>query len=125
MTATLEENKVTQSTISSEFRMKWCNQIMKDHGLPLMEADRIISNTLSFLTVCAVNSCSQYRPSKKVDIGWHQFILNTRDYAEFCQRVVHPPRSGRVHRTAPRTCLDPGGACPYGRSDHQGWIAVP
>jgi hypothetical protein len=84
MTTMLEpEVKAAQATVSTEFRMTWRNQIMEDSGLPLMEADRIISDTLSFLTACALNPCNRYRPSKKVDIGWHQFILNTRDYAEF------------------------------------------
>ncbi|BFU44969.1 hypothetical protein KRMM14A1004_32060 [Krasilnikovia sp. MM14-A1004] len=27
-------------------------------------------------------------PSDLVDIGWHTFILYTREYAEFCERVA-------------------------------------
>ncbi|MCX2949972.1 glycine-rich domain-containing protein [Lentzea sp. NEAU-D7] len=94
MTATLDSaatqaaTRLTQATVSTEFRMQWRSQIMKDHSLPFMEADQIISDTLSFLTVCATYPNTGFRPSKKVDIGWHQFILNTKPYAEFCQRVA-------------------------------------
>jgi hypothetical protein len=87
MTATFNQTSMLVK-VSSEFRQQLRNQIMKDHGLTVMEADRIITDTLSFLAVCAQNPCNQFRPSKKVDIGWHQFILNTREYAEFCQRVA-------------------------------------
>lgn len=87
-TAFESEVTVAQAAVSTEFRMTWRKQIMEDRGLPFLESDRIISDTLSFLTVCALNPCNRYRPSKKVDIGWHQFILNTRDYAEFCERVA-------------------------------------
>ncbi|HEX7308549.1 hypothetical protein [Lentzea sp.] len=87
MTATIEPAaKVAQARISTEFRMKWRSQLMREHGLELMEADAIISDTLSFLTVGIVNQGTAFRPSQKVDIGWHQFILNTVEYAEFCER---------------------------------------
>lgn len=66
MTTTIEpEVTAAQATVSTEFRMTWRNQIMEDSGLLLMEADRIISDTLSFLTVCAQNPCNRYRPSKR------------------------------------------------------------
>jgi len=105
MTTTLvPEIKTAQATVSTEFRMTWRNQIMEDSGIPLMEADRIVSDTLSFLTVCALNPCNRYRPSKKVDVGWHQFILNTRDYAEFCERVA-----GRFLHHVPEKFAAPSG----------------
>ncbi|SEQ67000.1 hypothetical protein SAMN05216188_104246 [Lentzea xinjiangensis] len=86
MTATIEPAaKLAQARVSSEFRTKWRNQIMQEHSLELVEADQIISDTLSFLTVGIANR-TEYRPSKKVDIGWHQFILNTQEYAAFCAR---------------------------------------
>lgn len=41
-------------------------------------------------------------PSHLVDIGWHAFILHTREYAAFCQRVAerfihHAPTDGGPH----------------------------
>lgn len=89
MTATVEPAvKIAQATISTEFRMKWRSQIMREHDLEFMEADWIISDTLSFLTVGIANPGVAFRPSKKVDIGWHMFILNTKDYAAFCQKFA-------------------------------------
>lgn len=102
--ATQADGSIEQAKVSTEFRMFWRNQIMQDHGLPLMEADAIISDTLSFLTVCAMNPCNKFRPSKKVDIGWHQFILNTREYAEFCDRVA-----GRFLHHVPERNAAPSG----------------
>ncbi|MFD9701339.1 glycine-rich domain-containing protein [Lentzea sp. NPDC059081] len=87
MTATIEPAaKVAQAHIPTEFRMKWRSQIMREHDVAFVEADWIISDTLSFLTVGIANPSTSFRPSQKVDIGWHQFILNTREYAEFCDR---------------------------------------
>ena len=95
---------VAQPAVSTEFRMKWRNQIIEESGLPLMEADRIISDTLSFLAVCALRPCGRFRPSKKVDIGWHQFILNTIDYAEFCRSLA-----GRFIHHVPEKFTTPSG----------------
>ena len=41
-------------------------------------------------------------PSELVDIGWHTFVLYTRDYAEFCDRVAgrfihHVPEEAADH----------------------------
>ncbi|WP_434446329.1 glycine-rich domain-containing protein [Lentzea sp. E54] len=74
--------------ISTEVRHRLRQQIAAEHSITIIEADRIITDTISFLTVCATNPHKQFRPSKQVDIGWHQFILNTHDYADFCDRTA-------------------------------------
>ncbi|WP_285505512.1 hypothetical protein [Actinokineospora sp. NBRC 105648] len=51
------------------------------------EPVRIVNATLAFLAVCAENPGRNLRPSQRVDLGWHTFILNTRDYAEFCEHL--------------------------------------
>jgi len=43
-------------------------------------------------------------PSKPVDLAWHEFILFTRDYADFCQQYVgcfvhHVPTQKLRHET--------------------------
>lgn len=47
-----------------------------------------MTGTVVFLKACADNPGQSLRPSRAVDIGWHEFILNTADYAAFCQHVA-------------------------------------
>lgn len=74
--------------ISTEVRQRLVGQLTREHGISISDADHIITDTISFLTVCAAIPEGRFRPSKRVDLGWHQFILNTQDYAEFCDRVA-------------------------------------
>ncbi|XVV05368.1 glycine-rich domain-containing protein [Actinosynnema sp. CA-248983] len=75
--------------ISVEVHGRLVRQLIKAHaGMTGDEAVRIVNATVAFLKVCADNPEGHFRPSQRVDLGWHQFILNTVDYAEFCQRVA-------------------------------------
>ncbi|WP_433374018.1 glycine-rich domain-containing protein [Actinoplanes sp. CA-142083] len=49
--------------------------------------ERILDQTLAFLKAC-VTATEPIGPSELVDIGWHTFILYTREYAEFCERIA-------------------------------------
>lgn len=51
-------------------------------------AGRILNQTVGFLTLIANNPGVGFSPSPLVDIGWHTFILDTRDYAQFCQQIA-------------------------------------
>jgi hypothetical protein len=76
------------SAIPTEVRHRLRRQLTAEHSLSVVEADQIITDTISFLTVCAADPHQPFRPSRQVDLGWHQFILNTRDYAAFCDRTA-------------------------------------
>ncbi|MFD4638863.1 glycine-rich domain-containing protein [Lentzea sp. NPDC058436] len=76
------------SAVATEVRHRLRLQLTSEHSMTVIEADRIITDTISFLLVCAADPHSRFRPSRQVDLGWHQFILNTRDYADFCDRVA-------------------------------------
>lgn len=60
-------------------------------GLPL--AERIMNEALGFLQLCALDPDHGFSPSTLVDIGWHTFILYTREYGAFCHnlagRMIH------------------------------------
>ena len=64
-------------------------RIAKDEKITLREADDIFDETVDWLA----NSAAESKPTKRVDAGWHTFLLFTRDYAEFCEhyfkRFVH------------------------------------
>lgn len=63
-------------------------RVVKDHGLPLELAQRIVDQTGAFLKACADNPGTSLAPSMTVDLGWHAFILHTTDYAHFCQQIA-------------------------------------
>jgi hypothetical protein len=63
-------------------------RIGADHPeLPDGMPARIMDQALAFLGTCAT-ATEPIGPSDAVDIGWHTFILYTREYAEFCSTVA-------------------------------------
>ena len=62
-------------------------RIVTDHGLDRPTAERVMTEALAFLRAAAVTD-RPLSPSLMVDIGWHTFILYTREYAAFCQQVA-------------------------------------
>ena len=64
------------------------SRIVREHDVDRSYADRILDQTVSFLRLCADADGIAYAPSEKVDIGWHTFILHTRDYAAFCDHIA-------------------------------------
>ncbi|WP_436761135.1 glycine-rich domain-containing protein [Streptosporangium sp. V21-05] len=63
-------------------------RIAIDHPEHAHQADVIMEQALAFLATCAANPGAGLGPSDTVDIGWHTFLMYTREYAEFCQRVA-------------------------------------
>ncbi|WP_199040007.1 glycine-rich domain-containing protein [Glycomyces salinus] len=58
-----------------------------DHELDSNTAERVVDQAAAFLAACAATS-APLAPSAAVDLGWHAFILHTRDYAAFCETVA-------------------------------------
>ncbi|GIJ79239.1 hypothetical protein SAMN05443287_11083 [Micromonospora phaseoli] len=83
------------------------------HDRPELAPDlpaRILDQALAFLGTCAT-ATGPLGPSDLVDIGWHTFILHTREYADFCQRIagwfIH-------HQPEPTSEEPPSGPEPIG-----------
>lgn len=81
-------------------RRRITRRMMKEHQFSEEVANAILDETLVFLNACQLASIS---PSPLVDIGWHTFLLYTREYASYCQDafghfVHHNPtdRDGEV-----------------------------
>jgi len=72
-----------------------------EYGVPTNEARAYFDETKKFLILCAMTKDASFSPSVKVDSMWHQFILHTRDYFAFCDRlgtfVHHQPSEARQH----------------------------
>ncbi|MFD9739684.1 glycine-rich domain-containing protein [Umezawaea sp. NPDC059074] len=104
MTSALTSTAV-ETLIPAALRTRLAGQLINEHsGMTGDEAVRIVDQAVAFLKTCVDNPGKHFRPSRKVDLGWHQFILNTVDYAEFCQRVA-----GYFIHHVPDEFTSPGG----------------
>lgn len=86
MTAALIRPTDIRVLITPELFARLTDRIAVDHPEHAGHADQIMEQALAFLAACAARP--GLAPSETVDIGWHTFILYTREYAEFCQRVA-------------------------------------
>jgi len=59
-------------------------RIARESNLTLLEAQKIFTNTLRFLVLCGTWK-GALAPTASIDIGWHTFLLFTREYREYCQ----------------------------------------
>ncbi|MBC6458046.1 hypothetical protein HKK72_09055 [Actinomadura sp. HBU206391] len=67
---------------------KLVRRIVADEEIGQAMAERIMGQALAFLKACADNPGAGLAPSPVVEIGWHAFVLHTREYAAFCERVA-------------------------------------
>ena len=63
--------------------------ILKQHPeLNNAQAERIIEGLREYFQICLSYRCKNVgMPSKLVDLAWHEFILCTREYHEFCEHA--------------------------------------
>ncbi|WP_424188608.1 glycine-rich domain-containing protein [Actinokineospora sp. G85] len=88
MTGTALKRQTSRTLISDELHARLAARIVEDHGHSPALADRILDQALAFLAACAANAERPLAPSELVDVGWHTFILHTREYAAFCERLA-------------------------------------
>ncbi|WP_207954560.1 glycine-rich domain-containing protein [Saccharopolyspora elongata] len=89
MTDVITDCVHARSLISEDLFARLSRRITIDENVEPESADRIMDQALAFLGACARFPGHNLAPSKPVDIGWHTFILYTREYAEFCERVAN------------------------------------
>ena len=108
-TTTLDQTTALRrgsSLVSPELFTRLTDRITKeDPDLPADMPARILDQALAFLAAAAVTT-APIGPSNLVDIGWHTFLLHTRDYAEFCDRIAgrfihHEPEDSSEWPTTP------------------------
>ncbi|MEW2222021.1 hypothetical protein AB0939_22490 [Streptomyces sp. NPDC006990] len=84
-----KEATTGRTILGPDLAGRLATRITADHpGFDLPFAERIVDQTGAFLAACAGNEDAPLSPSGTVDIGWHTFILHTREYAEWCDRVA-------------------------------------
>ncbi|WP_217711577.1 hypothetical protein [Actinomadura sp. NAK00032] len=74
--------------ISADLFGRLVTRIVREEHVSTEKAERILNQALAFLMACALNPGAELAPSKSVDVGWHAFVLHTREYADFCHRVA-------------------------------------
>ncbi|GAA4415388.1 glycine-rich domain-containing protein [Actinokineospora soli] len=84
----MSERATGRALVSDELFDKLVRRIVADEAVEHGVAERIMDQALAFLSACAANTGRPLSPSDAVDIGWHTFILHTKDYAEFCEQVA-------------------------------------
>src|SRR3989344_9296227 len=73
-------------------------KLQTDHGMEAEVAEALFVDMLRFLFICGCQN-QGLRPTKPIDIAWHEFILFTPDYHRLCERFFgrylhHRPGGG-------------------------------
>ncbi len=68
------------------------------------DCEAALCETIKFLILAAENTEGQITPSARVDLAWHEFILFTRTYMNFCEQYLgkmihHEPSSNHEVNT--------------------------
>ncbi|MFC6080970.1 glycine-rich domain-containing protein [Sphaerisporangium aureirubrum] len=77
-----------RALVPADLFTRLVNRIVTEELVTAEYAERVMTQALAFLQACALNPGAALAPSKQVDVGWHTFILYTRDYAAFCDTVA-------------------------------------
>ncbi|WP_068922214.1 glycine-rich domain-containing protein [Planobispora rosea] len=88
MTVTTHTTADPRTLITPELHARLTARIRTEHPEHGERSDAIVDQALAFLAACAANPRAGLGPSDLVDIGWHTFLMYTREYAEFCDRVA-------------------------------------
>lgn len=99
----VEPRLLNKELVSEKTWERLVNRVMKDHQKTREEAELIMDGAFGFLKLCASYPGNHLAPSKLVDIGWHTFLLYTKEYQAFCtlvarQFIHHEPNDGENMR---------------------------
>ncbi|GAB1516351.1 glycine-rich domain-containing protein [Actinophytocola sp. KF-1] len=87
MTTTLT-TRTGRALVPSMLFDRLVRRTVADDHLDQDLAERVVDQALAFLAACARNTSAPLAPSELVDLGWHAFLLHTRDYAGFCEDIA-------------------------------------
>ncbi|KJE23716.1 hypothetical protein FF36_01901 [Frankia torreyi] len=88
MSTTLALPRLGRDLIPQKLYTRLVARLEADHPEVGDDAGRIIDQALAFLAACGPTLDRGLRPSRAVDLGWHTFLLFTKDYALFCRKVA-------------------------------------
>ena len=87
-TTTARDLRVGRELVEPELFHRLVQRVAEEHDHDLNMAARVVDQALAFLATTATHQGHPLSPSEIVDPGWHEFILHTVDYAEFCERIA-------------------------------------
>lgn len=95
-------------------------KLMKNHGMAKEKAESVWMDTKRFLYLCGWKDDKSFSmtPTADIDKGWHEFILFTREYRDFCVKnfgefIHHEPNLKSLKDSADgSTCSEEG--CTFG-----------
>ncbi|MCK2169091.1 glycine-rich domain-containing protein [Thalassospira xiamenensis] len=61
---------------------------LSNHNVDRKYADRVLGELKKWLILCTLNPVNNYTLVGPVDSLWHTFILHTRRYHEFCDKLA-------------------------------------
>ncbi|MFJ7213577.1 glycine-rich domain-containing protein [Amycolatopsis sp. NPDC098790] len=110
MSITTSAHRTGRALVSDALFRRLTDRIVQAEGFDRDLADRIMDQALAFLVACVANVGDPLAPSELVDIGWHTFLLDTGEYAAFCDRVAgrfihHVPNDDEAAAEAPDEIL--------------------
>ena len=106
----VQQRPRARTLVSSAFFERLVERVRADHGFNRLLAERVVDQALAFLKACADNRGVPLSPSWHVDVGWHAFLLYTREYAEFCHRVAGRFIGGRRQQDVAQALAESGAA---------------
>src|SRR5262245_33506869 len=86
-TLTPARSRLGRDLVDEALFARLAGRVATDHPEHTARAERIVDQALVFLALSA-DSATPLSPPHLVDIGWHTFVLHTREYAQFCARVA-------------------------------------
>lgn len=72
--------------IQADVRERLVARIAKENDFTVELANSVVNEALVYMAASAASD-APIGPSALVDIGWHAFILYTREYAEYCDNA--------------------------------------
>jgi hypothetical protein len=80
-------NTVTHSALAFQPPTLLLDRYVALYGVSLNEAREGFEETKKFLALCASRPNERLSPSKSIDNYWHEWIIFTKSYAQFCSLV--------------------------------------
>jgi hypothetical protein len=119
--------------LSEADRRKICKRVSAKHDMPFDMANDIMSDLVVFLSASVAYEEAIFSPPEIVDFVWHEFILHSNAYLDFCNSlgvlyIHHIPdddenkNSERTRAKSVPSILDKIGV-PFNRSFWNGNIA--
>ncbi len=73
--------------LSDSHRQSICRRVSTKQDISLADANIILDDLLVFLSASAAWPETRFSPPPQMDDLWHEFILHTHAYIDFCQSV--------------------------------------